>query len=330
MIFYPPSTIDHQPSMRGGQARRLYVACSAFTLVELLVVITIIGILIALLLPAVQAAREAARKMQCGNNLKQISLGMLTYENANARLPIGVRWLPDPFSTAFIALLPYVEQQALYGMYDYKVRNYSNPDVISQPISSYLCPSDTASGRKLFDKVYWARSNYAVCFGSNAMMISSSNLNTDGAFRIGVGRSLSDFKDGASNTVVVSELIAGTVDKTRSDGAFDTRGLWAQVVAGSACYMHRDTPNSSVGDATFYDPSGADCVAVLPELPCDNSQGTNLAAHHVAARSRHSGGVNMAFCDGHVNFCSDTVNLNVWRALSTVAGKNEPIIAGDY
>ena len=98
----------HHSSIRNQKSR-------AFTLVELLVVITIIGILIALLLPAVQAAREAARKMQCGNNLKQIGLAMLGYENSSGTLPIGMNWAGATTKghSAFAALLPYVEQQAL-------------------------------------------------------------------------------------------------------------------------------------------------------------------------------------------------------------------------
>lgn len=302
---------------------------AGFTLVELLVVITIIGILIALLLPAVQAAREAARRLQCSNNLKQISLAMLSYESTYGRLPVGVRWMPEPLSTAFIALLPYVEQQALYEMYDYRVRNYSNPQVISQQVPAYLCPSDTASGRRLFEMVHWGRSNYAVCFGSDTMTESPTDLTTDGAFEIGLGRSLSDIKDGTANTVILSEIIAGTTDVVLASGDTDYRGVWAQVVTGASVYMHRDTPNSSVGDAMFVC-GGSDCITVLPELPCDSSHGTNLSEEHAAARSRHSGGVNAAFCDGHVNFFNNTINLSVWQAISTIAGNNEPLITGDY
>ncbi len=112
-----------------------------FTLVELLVVIAIIGILVALLLPAVQAAREAARRMQCSNNLKQIGLGILNYESAMKRIPPGS--IESNFIGGFASILPHLEQGSVYLEYDFGLY-YTHPynvEVSKQRVSTYLCPS---------------------------------------------------------------------------------------------------------------------------------------------------------------------------------------------
>ncbi len=312
---------------RSSIRRPLSFVPRAFTLVELLVVIAIIGILIALLLPAVQAAREAARRMQCTNNLKQISLAMLNYESTHRTFPLGLNMAPTGSSglyaghTAFALLLPFIEQTTAFAAYDFNVRVYNQPQnglALSQQVNAYVCPSDSAAGRKCFETFYWARSNYAVCFGSNTMK-TPSDWTTDGAFQANVGRKMGDFVDGTSKTAASSEVLAGFDDDFTDDHKQDVRGLWALFTAGSSLYMHRDTPNTSVGDATYYGPGTIDCVDA-PGMPCDNTAGTDFAAHHVAARSRHPGGVNVTFIDGHVDFYVDSVDWDVWRAISTVAG----------
>jgi prepilin-type N-terminal cleavage/methylation domain-containing protein/prepilin-type processing-associated H-X9-DG protein len=291
-----------------------------FTLVELLVVITIIGILIALLLPAVQAAREAARRMQCSNNMKQLGLAMLNYENANQMLPIGSTQPPMSFCSVFLRLLPYIEQQALFDMYDFKKSPWSSPntDVVCKQISAFICPSDTAGGRPMFDDANnpFARSNYAVSFGSTTWW-TASNKTTDGAFQNNLGRPLADFKDGTSNTIVASELITGLDDKYTDDNVQDARGVWGHIVMGAVLYTHRDTPNSSTPDSMVT----GHCAPMLPDLPCDTANGVNLGPDYACARSRHPGGVNTVFCDGHVSWYNNVVNLQTWSDLSKVSGR---------
>jgi prepilin-type N-terminal cleavage/methylation domain-containing protein/prepilin-type processing-associated H-X9-DG protein len=297
--------------------------CSAarkpgFTLVELLVVITIIGLLIALLLPAVQAAREAARRMQCANNFKQVGLATHNYISAHNALPIGVVWTVassavGPDHTALTMLLPYLELQNV--PYDFKYRQYAseNAQAIATSISAYQCPSDDAFNRKLLG--LYARSNVAVCFGSRTMCkacvccnlpSSAGSHVTDGAFQLDISRSLEEFPDGTSNTALASEVLSG---KSDTGGALDYRGGWTVVLHG-ANYEHYDTPNSSNGDVMY---SGT-CVSE-PDMPCGMPAGATLYEQHVAARSRHAGGVNLVFVDGHVSFMANVIDLATWQAI---------------
>ena len=203
-----------------------------FTLVELLVVIAIIGILVALLLPAVQAAREAARRMQCGNHLKQIGLAILNYESTYKRLPIGWNGFTDPvqattFRWSYLAgILPYLEQgQVLEGL-NLSLTLYPpgggqaprpvHVPMISVKIPTYLCPSDhgqmVSSPTGLIDS---APTNYVACFGSGLNMLADSNddgqmdQRADGIFCSVAWRPLADCTDGTSNTVAVSESLLG-------------------------------------------------------------------------------------------------------------------------
>jgi prepilin-type N-terminal cleavage/methylation domain-containing protein/prepilin-type processing-associated H-X9-DG protein len=311
---------------------------SGFTLVELLVVITIIGILIALLLPAVQAAREAARTMQCSNNLKQIGLAANNFESVYGALPAGA-YFNDGMSRREFSMLmliqPYIEAGNLSDQFDFKQRIYdtassNNGRLISQQLPAYLCPSDDGAGRRYGSSGPnggMGRSNYVACFGSVDWLgpnWNSFNLwdgfylshpdarenETDGPFRIQsrmTGRRLNEIKDGTSHTAMASEVLAGTADT----GTVDIRGVWAAIEMGSSVYTHWLTPNSSAGDSLTA------CVA-SPGMPCATPPNTNEGDDFAAARSRHAGGVNVVFIDGHVEFYSDNTDSNLWRGLSTI------------
>lgn len=330
----------HRNHCRGTKPR------CGFTLVELLVVIAIIGILIALLLPAVQAAREAARRIQCSNHLKQIGLAMHNYESHNTALPIGLLvspFVPNPppggvpGHTALAVLLPFLEQANVTAIYHTEVRNVhpDNRPATGYQLAVYRCPSDSSSGRiavtAIFDTEF-SRSNYVVCFGSNTMLHDCNGMNlmaspirtgidleTDGAFRLDGSRRWADFRDGTSQTVLASEVLAGQddyKDKSGADMAWDARGLWAFHMMGASSYTHRNLPNTAVGDCLMAGGT-LNCVDG-PEMPCDNSCGTKWDTFHAAARSRHPGGVNTVFADGHVAFIHETIRLDTWQCLGAI------------
>lgn len=295
----------------------------AFTLVELLVVITIIGILIALLLPAVQAAREAARRAQCQNNLKQISLALLNYEQAMKCLPPAITRLgSESFwdgailrENWVICILPYLEQTGLYNSFQRGVP-------ISDPVHSTLrgtqlsvmmCPSDSYARQTCSQSGgNWARG----CYGAN--MINSypadvtawTNNLQRGVMDVNQAVSLSEIRDGTSNTILVAELRAGLHPT-------DRRGVWAMGLCGSSGVCRHGSnyvvrPNS----CSFGDDDLANCDQVVSAvgtdvlqrncMGCFNSSGGSVSAQ-AAPRSCHAGGVFVAYADGSVRFISDFI-----------------------
>jgi len=320
---------------------------TGFTLVELLVVIAIIGILVAMLLPAVQAAREASRRVQCTNHLKQVGLALLNYHSSKQMLPIGQYGhnnlsggaAGNPGIAAQVMILPFLEQMGIFDNYDFNVgqNHANNAPVVGVEIPVYQCPTDDSRGRKFGNQ--YSRSNVVVCFGSDtmatsaggALYIMSVDLTTDGAFQVGGGphtesiRKLAHIRDGASNTVLASEVLSGKVEDP-ANLTWDTRGLWSWSGMGSICYTHRNTPNSSVGDAMWAN-VGQDC-ADMPDMPCDPTHGVQHDEFHAAARSRHPGGVNAVFADGHVIFASNTIDLVIWQRLAAIA--DGQVIPGDF
>jgi len=326
--------IDSMDRMSHSWHRRPGRVSGGFTLVELLVVIAIIGVLVALLLPAVQAAREAARRMQCTNNLKQIGLALANHESTKKEFPAGnmgwnnanTAWVGH---TAFFQILPYLEQGTLSQGVNLELRSFDGVigPLLKHQISSYQCPSDNSAGR-FGQNGIWARSNYSANYGSTEIhspsvpgaqslasrALSDSAYDNDGAFRMNVGRELPHFSDGTSQTVMVSEVLTGI-------GNNDLRGCWGFAYVG-AIYLHRQTPNSSIPDALrvfFCTPESQSSVS----NPCesDSLPSDRHVYEYIAARSHHAGGVNAVFADGHVGFHTDEVDLAVWQAISTIAGE---------
>ena len=311
----------------------------AFTLVELLVVIAIIGVLVALLLPAVQSAREAARRAQCSNNLKQIALGVHNYADVyRGALPVGeYSW---GWGTWLVGLLPFIEQKNLFDQYqgygginagggidpNFAYSAAINQPVTRQTLKTYTCPSDN----KVAPRGVISFHNYLANHGNTtyqrqAQFGTMSNGQPNrfgGAPFIYVGNSnavpqivrLAEIVDGLSNTLAFSETIKG------QPNGQDLRGFaWWSSGAHFETYL---TPNSNQPDVVEQAPY---CVNQHPNPPCVGPTSAN--PQNIGARSRHPTGVQVALCDGAVRFVSNNVFLDTWRALGTTGGGET---LGDY
>jgi prepilin-type N-terminal cleavage/methylation domain-containing protein/prepilin-type processing-associated H-X9-DG protein len=306
-----------------------------FTLVELLVVIAIIGILVALLLPAVQVARESARRSQCINNEKQEALANLNYESAKGGLPVGL--YECCWGTWQIGILPYVEETNLSAGYqnfggndptgpEYKADpNFTN--VTSKRLALASCPSDKISAPWPYGNSGLTKHNYVGNYGTTGIennlfqqdpgwdqVALLNGVQYQGApFECKKSIRLKKITDGMSNTLLLSEVIQGE--------GVDLRGLtWWGDAAGFSSYL---APNSSQPDVSVY---ASYCNKTDNDLlPCVQQSVANPSMY--AARSRHPGGVNAAMCDGSVRTVSNDIDLNVWRALSTTHGAE--VINGD-
>ncbi len=306
----------------------------AFTLVELLVVIAIIGILIALLLPAVQAAREAARRMQCTNHLKQWSLAVHTHADANnGFFNIGAN--PDVRTCENrkeyrriswpIELWPFIEQQQLYSQYDFTKGFYEDPNLATQraPITFYYCPTDKPNAEQSHADVYWrVMGNYVVSMGNTHLHQDAYDQSIFKGASHGVGHvyGLKSIVDGTSNTVCFSEIIIASpdaIDDNRGDMLNDE---------GSPGFMSFNTPNSRAPDECRQCKPGTTEAdqGEYKKLPC-TIVGSN-AEYQITARSNHTGGVNASMCDGSVKFVSETISQLIWEAaMSADGGESETL-----
>jgi len=289
----------------------------AFTLVELLVVIAIIGVLVALLLPAVQAAREAARRSQCSNNLKQLGLALHNYHDTHLRFPPGSiganpadgTWESPGFRVPFVRfLLDFIEQGARSDLYDDRRSWFSqgtNQQTLVAHLPGWHCPSDVSTVSQ--DTLLDYKGNYGVNWGEGGWI---NNRGPGAPFFIKYGARFGDIRDGTSNTIAMMEMLQAPT----TSASPDQRGrLWNDDVL---CYQISTFigPNSSDKDM------GGTCIDMpVQGLPC-NKGGAGKADQYMGSRSRHPGGVMVLLCDGSVRFVSETVELAVWRAASSQAG----------
>lgn len=305
-----------------------------FTLVELLVTLAIIGVLAALILPAVQSAREAARRTQCANNLKQITLAMYHYHGAHQRLPpaavtVDPRTPGDPLrsdswgATWAVMLLAFLDQEALANQYDPRLHagHLRNAPVTSDELEVLQCPSaeqlPVVNLRKIAQgSGVYSKGNYAACVGGSYANESNEKSRKPFSFNAPFGASFSQMTDGLSDTVLTSEILG----LPYSD---DSRGAWGRV--GGATFSERTTsqfmatPNSFVMDGPIH------CNTVRSaedgKLRCVDCQHYGPRGG-VGARSRHPGGVLAGWGDGSVRFTADTVSPPVWAAGLTISGSD--------
>ncbi|HTN76071.1 MAG TPA: DUF1559 domain-containing protein [Pirellulaceae bacterium] len=306
----------------------------AFTLVELLVVIAIIGVLVALLLPAVQSAREAARRMQCGNNLKQLGLALHNYHGTNNRFPFGAshptntNWGTinnDHHGSFIVGLLPYFEQQAMYDACDFKTDTAFNSALPGGQkiheiwLSALLCPSDekkywdgnplyagaagTTKGQK------WATSNYSVSIGNQAFGACPFSGNMFGTGAAGHG----DTMDPGQISGVFGHLAWGAAIEEIRDGTSNTIAIGE---IRPKCSWHARDGWMHINALWF----ATTCPINYKNCPDEPGYTASCAAStawscDMGFKSRHPGGAGFAFCDGSVHFLSDNIDYNTYQKL---------------
>lgn len=315
------------------------VPCSTrcgFTLVELLVTIAVIAALVALLLPAVQQAREASRRMACQNNVKQLGVAIQSYHAAHGHFPPGNLGHRDPSASAaqfrpftpfVVFILPYLGEANRFSLYDFS-RDWNNqsPGITEQingPLPTYQCPSD--EGQVMWetteDQFLDHKGNYGLNWGQYYYHDQLDNGRYDPAsdsrrapFAASYGCRIAEITDGTSQTLAMMEMLQAPSDPGMS---IDRRGrVWNHV---PGCYQISTllAPNSADGDRTL--------CAHRPDLdlPCRTYNG-NESLMHMAARSRHPGGVATLRCDGSATFVANDIERYVWQALSTKDGEETP------
>ena len=304
-----PNAEGRETAMTRSSTRSGRKQCSpvGFTLVELLVVIAIIGILVALLLPAVQAAREAARRMHCKNNLRQIGLAMHNYHDAHRKFPPGVLGTSGgkgdnhKLHTWQALTLPFLEQTNLNSAYDYTVRfdHSRNAPHVMQQLSIYRCPSHEIH---LVDNRFGA-SHYSACGGT----VPGAN---DGVlFPMSTIR-FRDIADGTSNTIAVGEIAyeiggwaRGAINSGSGDDSGGGGGGGSQGFARAVLRWWKAAPKCAQPGIN------------LPETDCKRS-----AERRFQFSSMHSPGCHFTLADGSTRFLSESIESRLLRALVTRQG----------
>jgi prepilin-type N-terminal cleavage/methylation domain-containing protein/prepilin-type processing-associated H-X9-DG protein len=288
-----------------------------FTLVELLVVIAIIGILIALLLPAVQAAREAARRLRCTNNLKQLALAMQSYHDAYGCFPYGA--LGSHQMSWRVSILPYIEEENLYERFNFRITSLAgsaNLAVALTPVNGFFCPSATnllsIYGGGQVNGVQTYTAHYFGVAGAEGIDSAGKTYESDptsdpsvygyvgrnGVLTLNETIAIQDITDGTSSTLLLGEIVH------REPGIYGYAGGTGRAIGG--------------GDGQ---PWVTGTTGNKPTLSCKSiAIGINLpgvTTSQIAFASYHPGGANFAKCDGSIFFVSEDVDMIVYKATAS-------------
>jgi prepilin-type N-terminal cleavage/methylation domain-containing protein/prepilin-type processing-associated H-X9-DG protein len=329
-----------------GHSRR-----GAFTLVELLVVIAIIGILVALLLPAIQAARESARNSQCKNNARQLGIAAQNYESTYKKFPSLGKFSPPGGGnvawSVFSYLLPFVEEENISRTINFNDSYDNQPEVTGQHIQTFLCPSDQEKDTALSEsggaRTLWPVS-YGFCYGTWMTYDPVNGRGGDGAIIFNGILKSRQVTDGLSKTLLMAEVKAWTPHcrDTSSPTALDTPAPTssAEVIAyctsgslkanpgpghtewvDARCYLTGMTTTLTPNSIVLFNGYDVDFVSSR-----EGRSTTVPTFNAITSRSYHSGHVNSAMMDGSVQSVANSVDFSIWRAIGTRAGAD---IVGD-